>query len=179
MRDTLYAGAGIVRRVKASMWSSCTRAASNIQRICNFGVQFDKNEQNEEQLAPREEGAHSKNRIVHAGDATGKEVCDKLIHSLMQRNHVKIEERCGRWIFWCRTIPATAYWPTMRNRGVYGILRRNRDLRVRRLRAALLLYDKSGGRHRGWGGDGIPGPAASWPISNSCNFIPLFYTMRK
>lgn len=58
-----------------------------------FGVQFDKSENNDKQLALTREGAHSRNRIIHAGDATGKEVCDKLIHSMMQRRNVRIEER--------------------------------------------------------------------------------------
>ena len=91
MRDTLYAGAGLCDEESVDVLVH--EAAANIKRVCNFGVQFDKSENNEKQLALTREGAHSKNRIIHAGDATGKEVCDKLIHTLMQRKNVRIEER--------------------------------------------------------------------------------------
>lgn len=91
MKDTLYAGAGLCDEESVDVLVH--EAADNIKRICNFGVQFDKNEQNKKQLALTREGAHSKNRIIHAGDATGKEVCDKLIHNLMQRKNVTIHER--------------------------------------------------------------------------------------
>lgn len=91
MRDTLYAGAGLCDEDSVDVLVH--EAADNIKRVCNFGVQFDKNEKDKKQLALTREGAHSKNRIIHAGDATGKEVCDKLIHTLMQRKNVTIEER--------------------------------------------------------------------------------------
>ncbi len=91
MRDTLYAGAGLCDEESVDVLVH--EAAANIKRVCNFGVQFDKSENNEKQLALTREGAHSKNRIIHAGDATGKEVCDKLIHTVMQRKNVRIEER--------------------------------------------------------------------------------------
>ncbi len=91
MRDTLYAGAGLCDEDSVDVLVH--EAADNIKRVCNFGVQFDKNEKDKQQLALTREGAHSKNRIIHAGDATGKEVCDKLIHTLMQRKNVCIEER--------------------------------------------------------------------------------------
>lgn len=91
MRDTLYAGAGLCDEESVNVLVH--EAASNIKRVCGFGVQFDKSEKNDKQLALTREGAHSKNRIIHAGDATGKEVCDKLIHTLMQRKNVRIEER--------------------------------------------------------------------------------------
>ena len=89
MRDTLYAGAGLCDEDSVSVLVH--EAADNISRICDFGVQFDKNDGNK--LALTREAAHSKNRIIHAGDATGKEVCDKLIHNVMQRKNVKIIER--------------------------------------------------------------------------------------
>lgn len=91
MRDTLYAGAGLCDEESVDVLVH--EAADNIKRVCNFGVQFDKNEKDKKQLALTREGAHSKNRIIHAGDATGKEVCDKLIHTLMKRQNVTIEER--------------------------------------------------------------------------------------
>ena len=91
MEDTLYAGAGLCN--EESVRVLVDEAAENIMRLCEYGVQFDKSSEDEGQLALTREGAHSKNRIIHAGDATGKEVCDKLIHSVTQRSNVTIYER--------------------------------------------------------------------------------------
>ena len=88
-KDTIYAGAGLCD--EKSVWVLVNEAASNIGRICKFGVNFDKKSPGE--LSLTREGAHSKNRIIHAGDTTGKEVCDKLISVVKTRNNVKIRER--------------------------------------------------------------------------------------
>lgn len=88
-KDTLYAGAGLCN--EQSVWVLVNEAASNIDRLCKFGVNFDKTKQHE--LALTREAAHSMNRIIHAGDTTGKEVCDKLISVVKTRNNIKIYER--------------------------------------------------------------------------------------
>lgn len=89
-KDTLYAGAGLCD--ENSVWVLVNEAAQNIESLCKFGVNFDK-KKNMEELSLTREGAHSKNRIIHAGDTTGKEVCDKLISVVETRNNVKIKER--------------------------------------------------------------------------------------
>lgn len=91
LQDTLYAGAGLCD--EDSVRVLVDEAAENIKKICNYGVQFDKNANDADKLALTREGAHSKNRIIHAGDATGKEVCDKLIHNISQKDNVTIIER--------------------------------------------------------------------------------------
>lgn len=88
-KDTIYAGAGLCD--EKSVWVLVNEAASNIRSLCDFGVNFDKN--NSEELSLTREGAHSKNRIIHSGDTTGKEVCDKLISVVKTRGNVKIKER--------------------------------------------------------------------------------------
>lgn len=88
-KDTIYAGAGLCD--EKSVWVLVKEAAENIEALCKFGVNFDKKSHNE--LSLTREGAHSKNRIIHAGDTTGKEVCDKLISVVRTRNNVKIKER--------------------------------------------------------------------------------------
>lgn len=89
-KDTLYAGAGLCD--ENSVWVLVNEAAKNIESLCKFGVNFDK-KKNRDELSLTREGAHSKNRIIHAGDTTGKEVCDKLISVVETRNNVKIKER--------------------------------------------------------------------------------------
>jgi L-aspartate oxidase len=88
-KDTIYAGAGLCE--DESVWVLVNEAASNIDRLCNFGVNFDR--KNQQELALSREAAHSMNRIIHAGDTTGKEVCDKLISVVKTRSNIKIYER--------------------------------------------------------------------------------------
>lgn len=88
-RDTCFAGAGLCDA--ESVWVLVNEAAENIDRLCKFGVEFDR--KNQKELSLTREGAHSKNRIIHSGDTTGKEVCDKLISIVKTRNNVKIKER--------------------------------------------------------------------------------------
>ncbi len=88
-RDTTFAGAGLCD--EDSVWVLVKEAQKNINRLCELGVNFDKNGPHE--LSLSREGAHSKNRIIHVGDATGKEVCDKLISIVKTRSNVQIHER--------------------------------------------------------------------------------------
>ena len=88
-KDTLYAGAGLCD--DNAVWVLVNEAAENIERLCRFGVNFDRKNPNE--LALTREGAHSKNRIIHAGDTTGKEVLDKLIAEVKTRDNIRIKER--------------------------------------------------------------------------------------
>lgn len=85
-KDTLYAGAGLCN--EETVWSLVNEAAENIDILCKYGVNFDKAENHRLMLS--REGAHSKNRIIHTGDATGKEVCDTLIHAMLKHENVKI-----------------------------------------------------------------------------------------
>jgi len=89
MKDTLYAGAGMCEEETVRVMVN--EAATNIESLCDYGVNFDKS--NAIDLALTREAAHSKNRIIHAGDTTGKEVCDKLISVVKKQNNVSIKER--------------------------------------------------------------------------------------
>lgn len=88
-KDTLYAGAGLCN--EESVWVLVNEAAENIKDLCKYGVNFDRTE--EETLSLSREAAHSKNRIIHAGDTTGKEVLDTILAEAVKRNNIKIEER--------------------------------------------------------------------------------------
>jgi L-aspartate oxidase len=91
MQDTLYAGAGLCD--EESVRVLVDEAAENINLLCKYGVEFDRSPEDKRKLALTREGAHSKNRIIHAGDATGKEVCDKLIYNVTKRSNVIIYEK--------------------------------------------------------------------------------------
>ena len=89
LKDTLYAGAGLCNEETVRVLVN--EAAENIDRLRNFGVNFDK--KNKYELSLGREAAHSINRIIHAGDTTGKEVQDKLIAAVKTRTNIDIHER--------------------------------------------------------------------------------------
>jgi L-aspartate oxidase len=87
-QDTIYAGAGLCdeKTVKVLV----NEAAENIANLCLYGVNFDRDQSN--RLSLTREGAHSMNRIIHTGDATGKEVCDTLVSAVSDLDNVTIKE---------------------------------------------------------------------------------------
>jgi L-aspartate oxidase len=89
-KDTISAGAGLCD--EESVWVLVNEAAQNIDILCTYGVNFDRGRK-EGKLSLTREAAHSINRIIHAGDTTGKEVCDKLISVVNTKPNVKIRER--------------------------------------------------------------------------------------
>jgi len=89
LKDTLYAGAGLCDEEVVRVLVN--EAAGNIDRLCKFGVNFDKT--NKDELSLSREAAHSMNRIIHAGDTTGKEVLDKLIAAVKTHKNIDIHER--------------------------------------------------------------------------------------
>lgn len=88
-QDTISAGAGLCREDVVRFLVN--NAESNINQLCNYGVRFDK--ENKGNLSLSREAAHSKDRIVHVGDATGKEVCDTLIREVHKKNNINIIEK--------------------------------------------------------------------------------------
>lgn len=88
-KDTLYAGAGLCDEDTVKVLVN--EAAENIATLCLYGVNFDRDA--ERRLSLTREGAHSMNRIIHTGDATGKEVCDTLVRAVSGLDNVTINER--------------------------------------------------------------------------------------
>lgn len=85
--DTLYAGAGLCN--PESVWVLVNEAIESIRCLCQYGIDFDKVK---ERLALTREAAHSKRRIIHSGDKTGKEICDSLARHAQERKNIKIYE---------------------------------------------------------------------------------------
>jgi len=88
-KDTINAGAGLCD--ETAVKALVNEAAENIATLCLYGVNFDRDEGR--MLALTREGAHSMNRIIHTGDATGKEVCDTLVRAVSTLNNVTIREQ--------------------------------------------------------------------------------------
>jgi len=73
-QDTLYAGDGLCDR--AAVHTLVEEGPAAIQDLIDWGAEFDREGQ---ELAFTREGAHSRNRILHAhGDSTGREIARTL-----------------------------------------------------------------------------------------------------
>jgi L-aspartate oxidase len=72
--DTLDAGAGLCREdvVRAII----AEGAATIDDLTGYGVDFD---QHDDHFALGKEGGHSKRRILHARDTTGREIAESMI----------------------------------------------------------------------------------------------------
>ncbi|SFB46494.1 L-aspartate oxidase [Clostridium frigidicarnis] len=87
IKDTLKAGK--FRNNKKSVEILAKESRRVINTLIDYGVDFDKNGQ---ELNYTREGAHSINRIVHHKDTTGKEVIQKLLLNVENRNNIEIME---------------------------------------------------------------------------------------
>src|SRR5213594_374412 len=91
VRDTLEAGAGlcdenVVRTI-------VTEAPARIQGLVELGMQFDEREvSGHREFDLGREGGHSKRRVLHVRDVTGKEIENALLRELERQSHVDLLE---------------------------------------------------------------------------------------
>ena len=93
VEDTLIAGAGICDRHAVEFVAS--NARSCVQWLIDQGVLFDTHVQSngEESYHLTREGGHSHRRILHAADATGKEVETTLVSKAQNHPNIRVLER--------------------------------------------------------------------------------------
>ncbi|EDP8628069.1 L-aspartate oxidase [Salmonella bongori] len=93
VEDTLIAGAGICDRHAVEFVASNARAC--VQWLIDQGVLFDTYVQpnGEESYHLTREGGHSHRRILHAADATGKEVETTLVSRAQNHPNIQVLER--------------------------------------------------------------------------------------
>ncbi|MBI5887098.1 MAG: L-aspartate oxidase [Deltaproteobacteria bacterium] len=101
IKDTLDAGAGLCRKDIVDM--VVRDAPRRIQELISLGVKFSKrpigvDSGNIEELDLGKEGGHSKRRIIHATDLTGKAVEDALVNAVnadpnitVYENHIAVD----------------------------------------------------------------------------------------
>ena len=90
IQDTLKAGDGlcnpeVVRRV-VEAGPGC------VEELVNIGVNFTKRKGEDKQFDLGLEGGHSKNRVVHVADFTGKEIESCLVQAVKSKKNIKILE---------------------------------------------------------------------------------------
>ncbi|EES7280283.1 TPA: L-aspartate oxidase [Escherichia coli] len=93
VEDTLIAGAGICDRHAVEFVAS--NARSCVQWLIDLGVLFDTHVQpnGEESYHLTREGGHSHRRILHAADATGREVQSTLVSKAQNHPNIRVLER--------------------------------------------------------------------------------------
>jgi L-aspartate oxidase len=87
VRDTIKAGAyyNDLEAVKVLV----EEGRKNVEKLMKFGVAFD---QSEGHIDFTKEGGHSQRRIIHKKDYTGKEIIDKLIDEVENRENIQQSE---------------------------------------------------------------------------------------
>ncbi|NTW62505.1 MAG: FAD-binding protein, partial [Chlorobiaceae bacterium] len=86
--DTLDAGAGLCNKTMVSYMVQ--EGPRHIQRLMELGVQFTTTDHDHLHLG--KEGGHSRNRIVHAQDLTGREVENALLNRVNSHPNITILE---------------------------------------------------------------------------------------
>ena len=98
LRDTLTAGAGLCD--EAVVRTIVTEGPERIRELISLGVQFDERdlEGGERELDLGREGGHSKRRVLHARDATGREIEQSLLRAVeaspnidLMENHMAVD----------------------------------------------------------------------------------------
>lgn len=85
IEDTMQAGAGLCDREAVTFLAKL--APSCIQSLVKMGVAFDRRGSD---LALTLEAAHSRRRVLHAADTTGREVITTLTAQVLQRKNIQV-----------------------------------------------------------------------------------------
>ena len=92
LQDTLIAGAGLCD--EDAVRFTVDNAKESMQWLINTGVEFDTevNAQEETQYHLTREGGHSHRRILHAADATGREIEESLLEAVKKHPNITLME---------------------------------------------------------------------------------------
>src|SRR5207253_7706142 len=87
VRDTLEAGAGLCD--EAVVRTIVTEGPERILELSELGLHFDEREvSGHREFDLGKEGGHSKRRVLHVQDVTGKEIENTLLRELGRQSHV-------------------------------------------------------------------------------------------
>ncbi len=95
IEDTIEAGAGLCDRPAVEFLAQ--QAPSCIQSLLNLGVAFDRHGK---ALALTLEAAHSRNRVLHAADTTGREVTTTLTAQVLRRQNIQVIQQALALSLW-------------------------------------------------------------------------------
>jgi len=89
IKDTLRTGCGLSN--KRAVEILVENGPKEIQSLISFGVKFDKEK---DELHLTREAGHSRNRILHSGDTTGREIEQALTKSVRENKNIEVLENC-------------------------------------------------------------------------------------
>ncbi|OCR00082.1 L-aspartate oxidase [Nostoc sp. MBR 210] len=95
IEDTIQAGAGLCDRQAVEFLAQ--EAPNCIQSLVNLGVAFDRHGN---ALALTLEAAHSRNRVLHAADTTGREVTTTLTAQVLHRHNIQVIQQALALSLW-------------------------------------------------------------------------------
>ncbi|MFQ4142468.1 L-aspartate oxidase [Chlorogloeopsis sp. ULAP02] len=95
VEDTITAGAGLCDRSVVEFLAE--HAPRGIQSLVNLGVAFDRHNN---ELALTLEAAHSKHRVLHAADTTGREVITTLTAQVLRRQNIQVIQQALALSLW-------------------------------------------------------------------------------
>ncbi|MCW5314813.1 L-aspartate oxidase [Nostoc sp. KVJ3] len=95
IEDTIRAGAGLCDRTAVEFLAQL--APNCIQSLVDLGVAFDRHGQ---ALALTLEAAHSRNRVLHAADTTGREVTTTLTAQVLRRQNIQVIQQALALSLW-------------------------------------------------------------------------------
>ena len=93
--DTLNAGAGLCDR--NSVQFLVDNASVAIKSLVEMGVAFDRHQRN---LAMTLEAAHSRPRVLHAADTTGRAIVATLAQQVLQRSNIEVMSQAFALQLW-------------------------------------------------------------------------------
>ncbi|MFO5529423.1 MAG: L-aspartate oxidase [Cuspidothrix sp.] len=95
IEDTLKAGAGLCDIAAVEFLAE--QAPHCIQSLVNLGVAFDRHDNH---LALTLEAAHSRPRVLHAADTTGREVTTTLTDQVLRRQNIQVIQQALALSLW-------------------------------------------------------------------------------
>ncbi|WP_414526903.1 L-aspartate oxidase [Nodularia chucula] len=95
IEDTLQAGAGLCDRPAVEFLAE--KAPECIQSLVNLGVAFDRHGKS---LALTLEAAHSRHRVLHTADTTGREVTTTLTAQVLRRQNIQVIQQALALNLW-------------------------------------------------------------------------------
>ncbi|MCX7819187.1 MAG: L-aspartate oxidase [Kiritimatiellae bacterium] len=93
VRDTIEAGAGLCN--EAAVREIVAAGPARIRELERLGIRFERREGSEEEYDLGREGGHSRRRVLHAGDITGRELIEALLAAVSSRANVRM---CPYWM---------------------------------------------------------------------------------
>src|SRR5258705_3772027 len=90
VNDTLNAGAGLCR--EDVVRTIVGEGPALVRELIELGVRFTAGETPDQQFDLGREGGHTKRRILHAGDITGREIERALLHAVASETNITVFE---------------------------------------------------------------------------------------